>query len=59
MKSSTDEQYVLYCIEIPKAGIVLVLVDFSNLSNTNTKAIQKKWQKSKISDNIVYYSIND
>ena len=37
----TDEQYILYCIEItiPKAEIILVLVDFSKLSNTNAKPI--------------------
>ena len=33
---------VLYWNTIPKAGIVLVLVDFFKLSNTNTKPIPTK-----------------
>ena len=33
---------VLYWKTIPKAGIVLVLVDFTELSNNNTKAIPNK-----------------
>ena len=51
---------VLYWNTIPKAGIVLVLVDFSKLSNTNTKPIPTKVPIQKyIAGNIVHYSIND
>ena len=47
---------VLYWNTIPKAGIVLVLADFSKLSNTNTN---KNSNSKNISGILVCYSIND
>ena len=42
---------VLYWNTIPKAGIVLVLVDFSKLSNTNTKSIPRNFLQHSVSFN--------
>jgi hypothetical protein len=40
---------------MPKAGIVLVLVDLSKLSNTNTKPIPTKYNSKSISGNKKHY----
>jgi hypothetical protein len=61
LQSFTDEQYVLYCIEIPyqKLGLYWYWLIFKTQQYQYQTNTNKYYNSKNISGNIVYYSMND